>query len=57
MTLDNGATHRQSDSHPASLGCVERVKEFVEALSIYTYARILHCEAHMVVVVTFTSDQ
>src|ERR1700730_9938749 len=40
MTLDNGATHRQADSHPAGLGCVERLKEFVEALRVETYAGV-----------------
>src|SRR2546423_356901 len=52
-----GATHREPIPHAASLGCVERVKEFVGALRLEPYARILHREAPMVVVTAFSSDK
>ena len=48
MTLDNGATDRQSDTHPANLRCVERFEESVRAFRVEPYARILHREAHTI---------
>src|SRR6266446_6996228 len=46
MTLDNGATDAQSDSHTVILSCVERFEEPVGSLRIETNPRIFHAEEH-----------
>src|SRR6266478_5600425 len=57
MTLDNGATDAQSDSHTIILSCVERFEEPVGSLRIETDPRIFHAEAHPIAFVSFGLDQ
>src|SRR6266446_3433522 len=57
MTLDNGATDAQSDSHTVILSCVERFEEPVGSLRIETDPRIFHAEEHPIAFVSFGPDQ
>src|SRR6266853_3215274 len=57
MTLDNGATDAQSDSHTVILSCVERFEESVGSLRIETDPRIFHAESHPIAFVSFGPDQ
>src|SRR5712671_3676408 len=57
MTLDNGATDAQSDSHTVILSCVERFEESLGNLRIETDPRIFHAEEHPIFFVSFGPDQ
>src|SRR6266853_3399829 len=57
MTLDNGATDGESDSHTVILSCVERFEEPVGSLRIETDPRIFHAEEHPIAFVSFGRDQ
>src|SRR5271166_5430765 len=57
MTLDNGATDGESDSHTVILGGVERLEEPVDCLRGKSDSRILHHQTHMTVFVFFGSNQ
>src|SRR6266481_9897217 len=57
MTLDNGATDAQSDSHTVILSCVERFEEPVGSLRIETDPRIFHAEEHPITFVSSGLDQ
>src|SRR5271163_3491006 len=57
MTLDNGAANRESDTHTVILGGVERLEEFVGSLRGKSDSRILHRQKHMIIWVSFGSDQ
>src|SRR3981081_1413276 len=56
MTLDDGATDRQSDPHTASLRCVKRFEESVHIFPGEPYADVLHGQAHVVLSFSFGSD-
>jgi hypothetical protein len=56
MTLDDGSTHRKSDPHAASLGCVERLEELVRRLRFEAHPGIVHAEAHAIALVWLGSD-
>src|SRR5713226_5376514 len=57
MTLDNGATDAQSDSHTVILSCVERFEEPVGGLRIETDPHIFHAEEHPIAFASFGRDQ
>src|ERR1700719_1692400 len=57
MTLDNGTTDAQSDSHTVILSRVERFEEAVGSLRIETDPRIFHGEEHPMTFVSFGPDQ
>ena len=56
MILDNGSTHRQSDSHPIILCCVKGFEEPVRSLRFKTYSHVFHANAHTIPIVAFTAD-
>jgi hypothetical protein len=57
MTLNNGATDGEPDSHPVILGGVERFEESVGSLIGKSNSRIFHRQAHLTVFVFFGSDE
>ena len=57
MTLDNGATDGQSNSHPVAFRCVERFEELVRGSRVETHPRILHDHSDTIAFVSFGFDQ
>src|SRR6266849_5975013 len=57
MTLDNGATDGQADTHTVTLCRVERIKESLGALRVEAHPYILHAQAHAIPFVSFRPDQ
>ena len=53
MTLNNGATDGESDSHTVILGGVERFEKSVRSLRGKSNSRIFHRQTHMIVFVFF----
>ena len=49
MFLDDGAAHRQSDTHALNLRRVERIEKFVDALNGEAYACIPDSHAYAIV--------
>jgi hypothetical protein len=47
VAFDDRATHRESNTHPASLGCVERLEESALLPGIEPYPDILNAQAHL----------
>src|SRR3984893_15725201 len=56
MTLDNGSTDGKADSHTATLSGIERLEEPARSLRLETRPRILHGQAHTIILVSFGSD-
>src|SRR5580658_9934299 len=56
MTLDDGTTDGESDSHAAVLGGIKSLKKSVHSLGIKADARILYGEPHVIVCASFRSD-
>ena len=46
MTLDDGTTDGESDSHAAVLRCVERVEESVRGLRVEPRSRVFDAQEH-----------
>ena len=57
MTLNNGATDGEPDSHTVILGGVERFEEPVRSLRVEPDSRILHRQPYMIVFVPFSFNQ
>src|SRR5271170_6234694 len=57
MTLDNGATDGESDSHTVILRGVERLEESVRSLRIEPHSRILYRQTHTIAFVSVGSDE
>jgi hypothetical protein len=57
MTLNNGATDGEPDSHTVILGGVERFEESVRSLIGKSNSRIFHRQTHLIVLAFFGSDE
>src|SRR5712691_8774874 len=57
MSLDDGATDGEPDTHPVGFRCVEGVKQLLHALGVDAHAGIPHAHAHTIAVLAFGSDQ
>src|SRR5690349_23478557 len=56
MTLDDGTTDGQADSHTAALRRVERVEDSLKALWVDAHSDILYAQARAIVAVDFSRD-
>src|SRR5215470_5065697 len=57
MTLDNGATDGESNSHSVILRCVKGFEESVSKLRVETNPHIFYAEAHLIASFSFGPDQ
>jgi hypothetical protein len=57
MSLDNGVTYGEPDTHPLRLRCIERVEQLAHALRIKTDAGVLDGDAYAVIGVPCGCDQ
>src|ERR1700693_1996543 len=57
MTLDNGATDGESNSHAVILGGVKRFEKSVGSVRGKSNSRILHRQTYTIVFVCFGSDK
>src|SRR5271156_1758293 len=48
MTLDNGTTDRQTDSHAAAFGRIKGIEECLGALRLEAYARVFYTQADVI---------
>src|ERR1700677_4215473 len=48
MTLNNGTTDRQTDSHAAAFGRIEGIEERLCALRFEAHARVLYTQADVI---------
>src|SRR6516165_7956314 len=57
MSLDDGPTNREPDTHAVGFRCVEGGKQLAHALGVDAHAGIPHAHAHTIAVLPFGSDQ
>jgi len=57
MTLNNGSTDGEPDSHAIILSGVERFEESARSLRVEPGSCILHCQTHAIVFLSFGFDQ
>jgi hypothetical protein len=57
MTLDNGSTNGQSDSHTIILCGIERFEESIRRLRLKADSQIFDADAHPIPFISFSSNQ
>jgi hypothetical protein len=57
VTLDDGSTDGQANSHAVILSRVERVEKPIHARRLETNPNVLHGQPHVICFVPFRSDQ